>query len=135
LNDEILLNLSPSRTPPSLQSGNEVREASISGNRLNNNNNSNFSNGGRMCVSAGDGVGHNVDRTIGQNQNQTTSGNGHFDVAYSGPNNNNNNNNNGNGSASQRSWYHELVGCLRPVFSFVAKEKPISQSVAQGKTI
>ena len=118
--DEILLNLSPTRSP--VHSTNEQREATISGNRLNNNTNNNNNNAARMCLSAEE---LDQNREVSKGQNQTTSGN--YDVAIRDgkvvPANNN-----------RTPWYHELVGCLRPVLSFMGKEKPINQSGAEGKT-
>lgn len=86
-----------------------------------------------MCLSAEE-LGQRDAGRNGQNQNQTTTGNGHYDVTYRdgkvvAPNNNNNTNGN------RTPWYHELVGCLRPVLSFIGKEKQIDQSGAQGKNI
>jgi hypothetical protein len=122
--DEILLNLSPTRSP--MNSNNEQREATISSNHLNNNNNTfNSNNSARLCLSAEE-LGQN--REVNKSQNQNSPGN--YDVAIR----------NGkdvlatNNNVSRTPWYHELVGCLRPVFSLMGKEKPINQSGAEGKT-
>ena len=122
LNDEaILLNLSPSRSPTN---GNKVSDVTDSGNQHSlNNNNAPYPTAGRMCLSAEDAKSKQ------------------YDVAYrdgKNPAAQNNNNNNGGGGGNNNgnnrtSWYLELVGCLRPVLSFMGKEKPVNQATEKGK--
>jgi hypothetical protein len=126
LNDDaILLNLSPARTP----NGNRVMAASGSVMSGGSNDNS-----GKPFFSAED-LGHDV---TGRGQYNVTYRDGKSAANSSSNNNNNlinaaNNGNNNNNGGTRTSWYLELVGCLRPVLSFMGKEKQANQITVKGK--